>query len=96
MDVKKEGVMDDMMDGMMGSHTPQHIIRMLAESEKMEAALYSQIAQAVPSEELRRIIMHRAKHELREAERISMLSHHFGVMPYGPGAPMPYALEENK
>lgn len=101
MDVKKESMMDGMMDGMMGGmmdghHTPQSLIRMLAENERMEAALYRQIAQAMPSEELRRIIMHRARHELREAERIEMLSHHFGVMPVGtPGAPMPYSAGED-
>ncbi|BAF58704.1 MAG: ferritin-like domain-containing protein [Pelotomaculum sp.] len=104
MNVRKEdltgSVMEDMADGMMDGHNPQMLINKLAEGEQMEAALYEQIAQAVPSEELRQIILHKARHERRMAERLSKLSHHFGLMPGTPaGPPMPYTAgkgEEKK
>lgn len=104
MDIKQEdmmgGMMDDMMDGMMGGmmggHNPQSLLAKLAESEQMEAALYTQIAQCVPSEELRRIILHRAMHEQCMAKMLAMLSQHFGVMPVEPGIPMPYSAGAEK
>jgi len=104
MDAKKEdmmgGMMDDMdgmMGGMMDGHNPQSLLAKLAESEQMEATLYTQIAQCVPSEELRRIILHKAMHERCQANMLAMLSQHFGVMPADPpGFPMPYAAGAEK
>jgi len=104
MDVKKEdmmgGMMPDMMDDpgfIMDGHTPEILLRKLAETERMEAALYVQIAQAVPSEELRRIILHKARHERRQARMLFELSRHFGMMLDDPlDEPMPYSAGEGK
>ena len=97
MDIKNEVAVEGMMDDMMDGHTPQSIIRMLAESERMEAALYTQIARAVPSPELCRMILRRARHELVEAEKLNMLSQLFGVMPAGPSyGTVPFSAGEEK
>lgn len=89
--------MDGMLGGMMDGHNPQSLLAKLAEGEQMEAALYTQIAQCVPSEELRRIILHKAMHERCSAKMLAMLSQHFGMMPADPpGMPMPYSVEGEK
>lgn len=96
-EVTAEGMMDGMMDDMMDGHTPQSIIKMLAESERIEAALYTQIARAVPSPELCRMILRRARHELVEAEKLNMLLQLFGAMPAGPSyGTVPFSAGEEK
>jgi len=98
MDAKQEdviGVIGSMIDGCYPD--PQSILKMLATSEKEEAVLYTQIAQAVPSEELRKIILYKAKRELRMAEKLAMLSQCFGAIPAAsPVGTMPYSAGEEK
>jgi len=90
-----EGVTGGMGDGY--SHNPQSLLGMLAKGEQEEAALYIQIAQAVPSEELRRIILHKARRERRMAKRLEVLSQCFGIAPAAsPVGPMPYSAGEGK
>jgi len=97
MDADRENRMDGMADELMVGCTPQVLISRFIEGEKAEAALYAQIAQCVPCEELRRIIMHMAEHERRQMEMIEGLSHCFGVMPgYPAGVVTAYAEDEKK
>jgi len=94
MNAKPEDLMGGMIDGCIPN--PQSILGMLATSEQEEAVLYTQIAQAVPSE-LRRIILYKAKKERRMAERLAMLSQCFGTMPAAPPVgTMPYSIGEEK
>lgn len=101
MEVKEENVyggMDDMMGGMMDGHTPQTLLAKIAECEQAEAVLYAQIAQLIPSEELRCIIMCKAKHESRMGEMLTMLSQRFGTAPTCAPTPSlyPFSKEEEK
>ncbi|MCG9968496.1 hypothetical protein L9W92_10575 [Pelotomaculum terephthalicicum JT] len=90
---------EDVMGGMTGDcyPNPQNILGMLAKGEQQEVALYSRIAQAVPSEELRRIILYMACKEQRMTEKLSLLSQCFGVMPAAsPVGTMPYSAGEQE
>ncbi|OPY56016.1 MAG: hypothetical protein A4E55_02337 [Pelotomaculum sp. PtaU1.Bin035] len=91
MDIKQ----DALNIGLEDCYNPQDLIGKIAASEQEEAVLYAKIAQAVPCEELRRIICHKAKKEWRMAERLAMLSQCFGAMPAAPpvGA-MPFSMGE--
>lgn len=76
---------------------PQNIQGMLATIEQQAVILYTQIAQAVPSDELRRIILYKACKEQRMAEKLALLQQCFGVMPGGPPVgTMPYSVGEQK
>lgn len=80
-----DGMMDGMMGGMMDGHTPQTLLAKIAECEQAEAALYAQIAQMIPSEELRCIIMCKAQRESCTAGMLATLSQRFGTAaPCGP------------
>lgn len=94
MDVKKQEMTGEMMDGFVDGHTPQSLLAKLIEGEQMESALYAQIAQAVPSVELGRLIMHKAVHERCQAQHLAMLGQHFGATPCGPA--VPYSTCEGK
>ncbi|MDF9408950.1 MAG: hypothetical protein A4E52_00686 [Pelotomaculum sp. PtaB.Bin013] len=95
MSAKQEDVMGGMTGGCFPS--PQDILGMLAASEQQEVVLYSQIAQAVPSEELRRIILYMACKEQRMAEKLALLSQCFGAMPAGPPVgTMSYSVGEQE
>lgn len=95
MDVKQEDVMDGMVGGW--DPNPQSLLGMLATSEQQEVVLYTRIAHAVPSEELRRIILHKASKERRMAEKLAMLSQCFGVMPAAsPVGTIPYSVSEQE
>ena len=76
----KEEITASIMDG----RTPESILQILVQSEQMESALYAQIARAVPAEALRRIILHRARHERRQAAMLAELASCFGAAPAGP------------
>lgn len=77
MDIKNQSITQD----------PQTLLRMLYEGEQQEVALYNQIAQLVPSDALRGIILHMAMHEQHMAQMIPMLGQCFGVMPPVPTPP---------
>jgi len=90
---------ESVMSGMGNSYNPnpQSLLSMLSKDEQEEAALYIQIAQAVPSEELRKIILHKARKERRMAQRLEVLSQCFGVAPAAsPVGPMSYSAGEGK
>lgn len=85
----------EMMIG--GGYNPQNLLAALAEGEKGEAALYTQIAQLVPSPELSQIILHMARQERRMAQMLPMLTQYFSGAPYCPPAPgMSYSVEDPK
>jgi len=99
MEVKEEGMyggMDDMMGGMMDGHTPQTLLAKIAECEQMEAALYAQIAQLVPSEELRCMIMCKAQHESHMGGMMAMVAKNFGAMPANAPPLYPFSKENEK
>jgi hypothetical protein len=80
MDDDREYGMDGMIDDMMAGRSPQSLLAKLIEGEMAETALYAQIAQCVPCEELRKIIMHMAEHERCQKEMLNALCNCFGVM----------------
>lgn len=95
MSVKEESITGSMIDGCFTN--PQSILEMLAASEQQEAALYNRIAQAVPCEELRRIICFKAARERQAAEKLAVLAQCFGTMPaMPPTGTMPFAASEEK
>lgn len=92
MDIKQQ---DMAGSGILGGPNAQSILAALAATEKEEAAVYTRIAQSVPSPELCRLILHRARHELSQAARIALLLQYFGVIPCGPPG-MSYSAGEGK
>ncbi|HOV79075.1 MAG TPA: hypothetical protein PK728_03135 [Bacillota bacterium] len=103
MEIKKEsipgtaGVMMGDMDGIIGCPDPQATLARLIEGEQMEAALYEQIAQCIPSEQLKCIIMNKAGQELRTADLLRMISGAFTAPPVDPpGVPGFFGVSEKE
>lgn len=95
MDAERGYGTDGMINEKMAGHSPQSLLAKLIEGEMAETALYTQIAQCVPCEELRKIIMHMVKHERCQKEMFNELCNCFGIMPGYP-ADVAVAYAEGK